>query len=81
MTKMNRNHNFADYIANALTNKIYKDTPEGDFVEDTSSPNEQTAMTNINSWEKLRDYLESRNAHDKAIQAAKSVWHDYENTL
>ena len=77
---VNHNNTFAKYIENALANKIYDGTPEGDFVEDASLSNEQTVMDHIDSWNHLQYYLESQNACEGAIEAARSVWNDYLNT-
>ena len=77
---MSNNTNFADYIANALADGIYGDTPEGDFIEDASNDSEQNVMRSIHSWDELKFYLEDKNACDGAIEAAGYVWNDYMNT-
>ena len=73
--------NFAEFITDALADETYNDTPEGDFIEAASSSNQQSAMQNIDSWEKLDNHLASHCAPAEIVEAAEFVWNDYKATL
>ena len=57
----------------------FTDTPEADFTADAA--NDSCFPDLIRDWDHLEGYLVCRGACWQAIEAARSVWSDYQQSL
>ena len=72
---------FTEYL---MKQKI-TDNPRGDFIEDFQyevgrHQRKKENFPNLTTWDDLQEYLKRNNACDGALEAAKEVWQEYQNT-
>ena len=51
------------------------DNPEGDFVKDARR---DSGFPDVAAWDDLKRYLTSKRADPSAIEAAETLWREYE---
>lgn len=70
---MRQHKSFKEYIAA----RRITDTPQGDFTTDAR---QDSRLPDAKSWKELNGYLTMKGVAREVIDAARSVWRQYEAT-